>query len=245
MGNTILAHALYACSQLEFDPATIFSEQGNAHKISYLNQSNLIAWHSDSSPRKDVTPLLHVTSTGWGEVLRIKLSYAKWFLDTPAKHNFLKFGFTEPEDNSWLENLTVKYHTMLQLANNNTSAQPVLDITDYIAGNVDSLRSAVENIGWTWDSDRSDVFYQEMITHNRCYFDWLETIRTLTLACANGVPVKTELEFWEKALVIAKTCDIKNISPSSLHWDNQDCFLDTDSVTLIESFERIKNGKTI
>jgi hypothetical protein len=244
MGNTILAHALHACSKSNFDIQTLFSEQGHAHKIIEFNQSELIAWHFDSNYRNDIIPILHIVCNDWDELLRIKLSYSKWFLDTPSENNFLKFGFTQPENNSWLENLTLKYYTMFQNAKNKKLQNPTLQLGDYIDGNVSPLQNVVTRLGWNWDSQKSKAFHRQMIMHNWRYISWVETIKTLTLSCVNSVLISTELEFWEKALVIAKVCDIKDINPMLIHWDNFE-FLDADNATLIESLERIKNGKTI
>jgi hypothetical protein len=238
MGNTILAHALYACSQAMFEPEEIFSIEGNSHNIADINQTELIAWHKDIHREENVVPILHVTCIDWDEVLRIKLSYSKWFLDVPTKNNFLKFGFTNPENDNWLENLTVKYWEMMQDAKK-VSLTPELKLGDYISGDIDPLRIAVEQLGWQWNDKKSDIFYNEMLAHNNRYFKWLDLIKLTVEACLDKKEVKTNLEFWEQALVIARICDIKNISPSLLHWNDYGCFLNKNNVTLIKSLERI------
>lgn len=245
MGNTILAHAVYACSESTFEPSSLFSDVGHAHKIWQYNKTNTIAWHADFDPRDDVTIMLNIVCLDWYEALRIKFSYSKWYLDIPSKGNFLKFGFIEPEDDTWAKHLTKNYHTLFQLAKNITYQSPIFLLGDYLTGELTPLRSAVEKIGWKWDVDRSNAFYNEMISRNRCYIDWLDSIKTVTDACVSRIPVETKLDFWEQALVTAKVCDIENIHPDSLHWDDYGCFLDTNNVSLIESLERIKNGKTI
>lgn len=245
MGNTILAHALYACSKSNFEPSALFSYVGHAHNITRYNKTNVIAAHLDYLPQPNVVQILEIKCVDWYEILRVKFSYAKWWLDTPRENHFLKFGFTEPKNGNWLEHLSIKYHTFLQLAKDTTSQSPTFLLGDYLTNKLNPLRNAVEKIGWEWDSDRSDIFYNEMMLHNRCYIDWLEPIKTIVHACVSRTPIDTNLDFWEQAIVIAKVCDIENIHPSSLHWDSYGCFLDTNNVSLIESLERIKDGKTI
>lgn len=244
MGNTILAHALYACSRAEFEPQDIFSKEGNAHAIVTYNQSNLIAWHGDKDPRNNVSKILDVVCKDWMEILRWKLSYAKWFLDIPEPDNFAKFDFTSPAGQDPLENLTIKYWNLLQIAEHVTQA-PVLLLDDYINGNLDQLQLAVEQIGWQWNHEKSDRFYDHMKLRNQCYLDWLEQIQSIVNTCVANNDLDLNLEFWERAVVLAKVCQIKNIDPSHLHWNTNGCFLQTNNVSLLKSLERIENGKTI
>lgn len=97
MGNTILAHALYSCNQLDVDLSTFFSDTGNAHKIRLLNKTDLNAWHLTEHPRDDYTCILTVTCRDWSEILRNKLSYTKWYKEYPSLKNFAKFfSYTVP-----------------------------------------------------------------------------------------------------------------------------------------------------
>ena len=239
----MLAHALYACSQASFEPEDIFSVQGHAHAVATYNKSKLIAWHGDQDRRTDVTAVLKVHCQDWSELLRWKLSYSKWFLDEPTTTTFAKFGFTNPEDSNPLENLTIKYWNLLQIADTVSDNRYLLD--DYVHGQVDPLRIAVQQIGWTWNPQRSDSFYACMKFHNQRYFDWLNTMKNIVQNCLDSQIIEVDLQFWEKAAVIAKICHTKNICPIDLHWNNYGCFLQTNNVLLLKSLERIQNGKTI
>jgi hypothetical protein len=91
MGNTILAHALFACGQVDLDLDKFFSATGNSHIIRTLNFSQLTAKHLLEYPNPDLACILKITCIGWWEVLRIKMSYGKWMLENPGLDNFSKF----------------------------------------------------------------------------------------------------------------------------------------------------------
>jgi hypothetical protein len=91
MGNTILAHALFACGQVDLDLDKFFSATGNSHIIGTLNFSQLTATHLLEYPNPDLACILQITCIGWWEVLRIKMSYSKWMLENPGLDNFSKF----------------------------------------------------------------------------------------------------------------------------------------------------------
>lgn len=93
MGNTILAHILYACNQTDFDLETFFNSNGNAHNILKYNNSKLIAKHLCEFPDNNVTCILEVYCKDWSELLRIKLSYSKWTGENPTKDNYHKHNF--------------------------------------------------------------------------------------------------------------------------------------------------------
>jgi hypothetical protein len=92
MGNTILSHILYACNQISVDLEDFFDRSsGNAHKIYHINRSNLAARHLLETPDSDATCVLEILCNDWDEVLRIKMSYAKWYQAVPDLHNYQKF----------------------------------------------------------------------------------------------------------------------------------------------------------
>lgn len=91
MGNTILAHALFACGQVDLDLDRFFSDTGNSHAIRPLNRTELTAEHLLEFPNPDLTCVLKIACTDWWEVLRIKMSYSKWMLENPGLDNFSKF----------------------------------------------------------------------------------------------------------------------------------------------------------
>jgi hypothetical protein len=91
MGNTILAHALFACGQVDLDLDKFFSATGNSHAIGPLNRTVLTAEHMIECPDPSLVCVLEITCADWWEVLRIKMSYSKWMLETPDLNNFSKF----------------------------------------------------------------------------------------------------------------------------------------------------------
>ena len=93
MGNTILAHALYACHQVDLDLDNFFSNNGNAHAISIYNRTNLTAHHLIEYPNNNLVCVLQIKCFGWDELLRLKMSYSKWFNDVPTFENYKKFNF--------------------------------------------------------------------------------------------------------------------------------------------------------
>jgi len=245
MGNTILAHALYSCSKLIIDPDILFSLEGNAHAINNHNKTNLISWHCDEYPRSDVKIVMKILCKDWDELLRLKMSYSKYWKKLPNVGNFSEFGFTDAVGSSWLENLTMKYWTMFQ-NNKMNSAHTMSEIVlgEYLSGNTNKLQCMTEQQGWHWDLTKSNNFYKIMLQKNAQYFDWLITIKSIVANCLENKFVNINLEFWEKAITIAKVCDMSNINPQLLHWNTEEYFVN-NNLSLINSLKRLKHGQTI
>jgi len=91
MGNTILAHALFACNHVDLNLENFFSSTGDSHKINQLNQTNLTAAHLIEFPNDNVQCILKIICQEWWEVLRLKLSYSKWTKAVPTLNNSLDF----------------------------------------------------------------------------------------------------------------------------------------------------------
>lgn len=91
MGSTILAHALFSCNQIDLDLDNFFSSRGDAHAVQKINKSNLIAHHLLEYPDSSLTCVAQVVCQGWWEILRIKLSYSKWYKTTPMLDNIVEF----------------------------------------------------------------------------------------------------------------------------------------------------------
>ena len=245
MGNTILAHALYSCSKITIDPELIFSPEGNTHAISKYNNTNLIAWHCEENPRNDVEVILKVVCKDWDELLRTKMSYSKFFKKVPDVGNFTEFGFTNAINSSWIENLTIKYWTIFQnIKLNNINTVYNITLNEYISGNTDKLQNATRLCNWKWDSKKSDIFYNIMLKNNLKYFDWLDLIKLIVDKCLTYKIIDFNIEFWEKALIIAKVCELANINPQQFHWNTEEYFLN-NNLSLINSLKRLKHGKTI
>ncbi len=91
MGNTILAHVLYSCGQVELDLENFFSVTGNSHKISKLNQTELVAHHLGEFPNSDLKCILQLNSDEWFQVLKVRMSYFKWYDCVPTLLNLDNF----------------------------------------------------------------------------------------------------------------------------------------------------------
>jgi len=91
MGNTVLAHALFACNQVEINLDEFFSSTGDAHYITQLNNTNLTAEHLIEYPNSNVLCVLEIICQEWWEVLRLKLSYSKWTKAVPTLSNASNF----------------------------------------------------------------------------------------------------------------------------------------------------------
>lgn len=91
MGNTILAHALFACNKADIDLDNFFGNGGNSHAIQEINSSILKACHLLEEPDSALECILEVIATDWWEVLRMKMSYHKWYGYTPTVDNAFNF----------------------------------------------------------------------------------------------------------------------------------------------------------
>ena len=89
MGNTILAHALYACSQADLDLNTFFSDTGNAHAVPSNKQ--LTAKHLKKFPSNYDVCVLELVCNNWDKILRFKMGYSKWAKEVPTHENLEKF----------------------------------------------------------------------------------------------------------------------------------------------------------
>jgi hypothetical protein len=106
MGNTILAHILFSCDQVSINFTNFFSSNGHAHNISELNKTPLIAAHLVEHPNDKLSCVLQVITAGWDEILRVKMSYSKWYLDFPTVdnyQNFFKCDYSISANDLWKE----------------------------------------------------------------------------------------------------------------------------------------------
>jgi hypothetical protein len=91
MGHTILAHALFACNQYNFNLDNFFSITGDAHQIKNLNTTILTVKHLIEYPDNDAQCILEVQCREWWEVFRLKMSYSKWRKTVPILSNASDF----------------------------------------------------------------------------------------------------------------------------------------------------------
>ena len=106
MGNTVLAHVLYATNSKDFDLDTFFSSTGDAHNVKLKNYTDLTATHLQEYPNKNLKCIIELVSNNWYEVLRFKMCYSKWYNDFPTRTNYKKFfkGIIQTQENSnWKE----------------------------------------------------------------------------------------------------------------------------------------------
>lgn len=235
MGNTLLAHALFSSHQIQIDPEELFSDRADVHSIVNLNQSSLVAWHEremPTNPSPDI--ILTIICQQWDEVLRKKLSYEKWIKYYPTETTLDKF-YKKPDLTQLtpLELLTIIYCDELNSADLDGIDGKTITLTQYLEYQIDPLRTAIVNLGWAWDEDRSKKFHEIVLEKNQQYINWLEHIKAITNATLSGIVIKVEsLEFWEKATVIAMCCYLRKINPSNLQWDNQQ-YLHSNNISLI------------
>jgi hypothetical protein len=107
MGNTVLAHVLYASNSKDLDLNTFFSATGNAHEIILLNDTEITAEHLQENPNENLKCIVELVSDNWFQVLKFKMSYTKWHNDFPTRSNYKKFfedvQVTVQENTSWAE----------------------------------------------------------------------------------------------------------------------------------------------
>jgi hypothetical protein len=104
MGNTVLAHVLYSCGQVELDLENFFSDTGNSHKISELNLTELTAAHLVEFPNSDLKCILQLRSDEWFYILQIRMSYFKWHNNVPKLSNLNDFFEVKMQfKNDWTE----------------------------------------------------------------------------------------------------------------------------------------------
>ena len=289
MGNTILSHALFACNQIDIDLTSFFSESGNAHAIARINHTNLVAEHLIEYPKDNVSCVLEVQASDWWEVLRLKMSYQKWFGKFPTVDNISTFynhavNLSDQEqvrlwqefykvfkDPSWPECVsyndisrlpfsvqqeiisayikpvavqetelqfvewlvTAYYDRFCQHQSKNFESVPTLLLGNYIQGRFQELIDVcTETLNWSWDSNRSQHFYNKVIEVNQPYLQWLEQITQATDDVMHNRIVSTKFDPWEQAIIIAKACEFTQRTPLNLNWNTVGCDTDRNNLYL-------------
>lgn len=289
MGNTILTHALFACNQVDIDLTNFFSKSGNSHAISKINRTNLIAEHLIEYPKDNVTCVLEVVASGWWEVLRLKMSYQKWYNKYPTIDNVATFYnhvvdmsksqqlrlwqefYTSLKDPSWpecgsytdiptlplivqeeinsvytnpiviqdselqfVEWLTTAYYdTFCKKQSKHFESADTLLLGKYVQGRFQELIDVcTKTLDWSWDSDRSQQFYNKVIEMNKPYLIWLDQIKQTTDDVMNKRAVSTKFDLWEQAIIIAKACEYTHQQPLTLNWNNVSCETDKNNLYL-------------
>lgn len=160
-------------------------------------------------------------------------------------------AYQEPEieitsEGSLAEWLTTCYYDNLTIPKKQKfSGSKILELEDYLNGKIDVLREVcTQTLRWVWNRQRSDYFYQKMLTVNHKYLVWLDNIKHATHCVSNNIKIDNKFDTWEQALIIAKICNQYNISPENIKWDNTGCN-NTSNNLYLENFKRTYHGKTI
>jgi hypothetical protein len=238
MGHTILAHALFACNQLDLKLDNFFSDDGNAHKIGPLNPTKLRCRHAVEFPNRTYgKQILTVVCHDWDEVLRKILSYYKYYKYFPTEKNLQNFYQNYTNDVDPLEFLTITYFNSTQQELPNY--QRTLSLGDYLHNRIDPLKDAIyETFNWRWNDDKSKLYYDTVLHVNKKYLNVLENLHLHVNNILVGKNTKCELNFWEKAIVLSMVCKHQNIHPSRLHWHDYK-FLEKDTRTIVESINKL------
>jgi hypothetical protein len=150
-------------------------------------------------------------------------------------------------ENHALEFLSKNYYAQVQnkiIKNFDTSV--IYLLSDYFDNNYDVLKTLVaDRFGWQWNQQLSDQFYKKMLEANAKHLSWLADIKSIYNATVNFVEVDVNLEFWERAMLIGKLCQHFDVDPEQLNWNDQDCFLSNNNVSLLNYFKKVNHGKTI
>ena len=298
MGNTVLAHVLYATNNSNLDLDNFFNKlTGDAHKIYNLNCTELTAEHLDNYIDSETQCILQLRSDEWFYVLQHRMSYFKWHNSVPTLLNldtFFEIEFS-PVDitNSWIEYYTAvrdpswpecnsfdeidklpefiqhEIRASYQLPNRKLVTEsnlvefltqtyydilvrpyfpkfdaPVYNLSDYFAKKTQVLENIANQLGWKWDQHRSHDFHSVVLQTNRDHLDWLEGIKKIHNDVVNLIPSSVDLAEWERALVIAKVCETVGCNPKQLHWQDNDCFLESNNVTLLNVLQGKNNDNT-
>lgn len=142
------------------------------------------------------------------------------------------------DQDSVLNTLSLAYYGILtQESILNFSDTVEYQLDNYLNKNFDILKQVVNTkLGWSWNNQLSDEFYNAMIVANKQYFDWLDKFKQIFDSCIRKQSIHVELEFWERSALIAKLCKHFNITPNALEWNKQ-TFLLESTKSVIEAFE--------
>jgi hypothetical protein len=298
MGNTVLAHVLYACNQIDIDLENFFNQHsGNSHKIAQFNNTNLTARHLLEFPDQTAECVLEILCNDWDEVLRTKLSYIKWFNATPNLTDYQKFFQYKPadekerlwqefyqefRDSSWPERcafnqiIDLPAHIQKEIldnyqtpANSITSESQLIEwlcttyynifvtsrqqqfanskvvkLGKYLNCDFSTLISVSNQLGWEWNSDKSNSFFKKVLVVNQPYLDWLTSVKDCVFKIKHHQQITDNFELWEQAIIIAKFCQLYSVDLNRIKWNNIACSSNENNVYLTK-FTRNYHGKTI
>ncbi len=127
---------------------------------------------------------------------------------------------------SVLNLLTINYYDMIvKNCKRNFPGSVKYTLEEYFSGDFTIVKNSIQDtLSWNWDNQRSAEFHQHVLKVNSEYLTWLEKIINVFNRCINFSETDVDLEFWEKAIVLAKVCQHFNKHPNELDWGNDSCF---------------------
>jgi len=229
MGNSILAHILYATNQINLTPETFFnSETGDAHTGREMReqQDNFAICHIGSDQYCNIkvdrsTEIIRIDANG-GYYFQIwAMGYNKFYSELPIKSTLRNFNMAECAGRIEEYMATFYFEYVYHPSGNYTY---LYDIKDYFNNNITLLKHLAESHGFKWDNARSDTFYNAMIKANKKYIDRRVQLEQFVDDTINGCSNRLKLEVWEKGITIAEMGKRLHFHPKQLKWNHYDFF---------------------
>lgn len=125
------------------------------------------------------------------------------------------------------------YNNFLNCKHKKYKCPNKLNLMNYFTGDIKILRDISEKkLDWKWDIKRSNTFFNKMRDVNNDYLVWYHSIKDATHKLIKGNEIYKNFQLWEQAMIIAKSCEITNILPQDLIWDEPSCELFQNNVYL-------------
>ena len=84
------------------------------------------------------------------------------------------------------------------------SGSKLYNLKDYLNGDYRILKEVVTtHLGWDWDDDKSNAFYQASMQVNKVYIDWLKRMMFYYEEYIRKDVLPNDLLFWEQAALLA------------------------------------------
>ena len=168
MGNTILAHALFACNQAHINLDNFFSSTGDAHAIPLLNTTCLTAGHLREFPTEGHRCVIEIVCDGWAELLRIKMSYSKWYKAVPQLDNYTRFFDQVVNSQSQTDVLWQEFYQQYK-----DPQWPACERYQDIAQLPEAIQNEIKEVYIEpgADADSSEIRFVEWLS--MCYYDML------------------------------------------------------------------------
>jgi len=139
-------------------------------------------------------------------------------------------------ESNLVEFLSETYYDMLTGCNHpNFFDVPVYCLSDYFSKKTQALEQIAKQMQWKYNYQYSDNFYSAMMKANQPHLLWLDNMKQIHNNVINSVHTLVNLQPWERALVIAKSCITIGLHPKVLNWQDTHCFLDNNTASLIKS----------